>query len=154
MIDQEFVKYIVSSLVSNPDKVKVDRIMDERGVLLTLHVDEEDLGRVIGRKGSTAQSLRVLLRALGSKNDAHYNLRIADNKEHGSLEERDQNRPASEEEGSSDQAQPDSVEDSVADFAQEEPAAAVVQEDEEDEEDDSLLDKTRRELDDLNDLDI
>ena len=151
MIDQEFVKYIVSSLVSKPDKVKVDRIMDERGVLLTLHVDEEDLGRVIGRKGSTAQSLRVLLRALGSKNDAHYNLRIADNKEHGPFEERNQNRPALEEEGSSDQAQPDSVEDSVADFAQEEPVATVVQEDEEN---DSLLDKTKRELEDLNDLDI
>ena len=78
MIDQEFIKYIVTALVSKPDEVRLERSVDERGVLLTLHVAEEDLGRVIGRKGATAQSLRILLRALGSKNEAHYNLRIAD----------------------------------------------------------------------------
>ena len=77
-VEQEFVEYIVKTLVNKPDDVRVESVVDDRGVLLTLHVDEEDLGRVIGKAGSTAQSLRVLLRALGSKNEARYNLRIAD----------------------------------------------------------------------------
>lgn len=78
-IDQEFVEYIVKSLVGHPDDVVVDRIVDEKGVLLTLTVNPEDLGRVIGRRGSTAQGLRTLLRALGAKNTAHYNLKIVNN---------------------------------------------------------------------------
>ncbi len=77
-IDQQFIEYIVKSLVGNPDAVKVDRTIDEKGVLLELTVDPEDLGRVIGKRGSTAQSLRSLLRALGTKNDARYNLKIVD----------------------------------------------------------------------------
>ena len=77
-IDQQFVEYIVKSLVEHPDDVIVDRIIDEKGVLLELTVDGEDLGRVIGKRGATAQSLRTLLRALGTKNDARYNLKIID----------------------------------------------------------------------------
>ncbi|NCU37695.1 KH domain-containing protein [Candidatus Saccharibacteria bacterium] len=78
-IDQQFVEYIVKSLVGYPDDVLVDRIVDEKGVLLTLTVNPEDLGRVIGRRGITAQSLRTLLRALGTKNSARYNLKIVNN---------------------------------------------------------------------------
>ncbi len=78
-IDQQFVEYIVKSLVGHPDAVKVERRIDEKGVLLELTVDPEDLGRVIGKRGTTAQSLRTLLRALGTKNDARYNLKIIDN---------------------------------------------------------------------------
>lgn len=78
-IDQQFVEYIVKSLVEHPDDVSVDRIIDEKGVLLTLTVNPEDLGRVIGRRGTTAQSLRTLLRALGTKNSARYNLKIVNN---------------------------------------------------------------------------
>jgi len=78
-IDQQFVEYIVKSLVSYPDDVVVDRLIDEKGVLLTLTVNPEDLGRVIGKRGVTAQSLRTLLRALGTKNDARYNLKIVNN---------------------------------------------------------------------------
>ena len=78
-IDQQFVEYIVKSLVEYPDDVSVDRIVDEKGVLLTLTVNPEDLGRVIGRRGGTAQSLRTLLRALGTKNSARYNLKIVNN---------------------------------------------------------------------------
>src|SRR3978361_430920 len=78
-IDQQFVEFVVKSLVGNPDAVKVDRRIDEKGVLLELTVDPEDLGRVIGKRGATAQSLRTLLRALGTKNDARYNLKIVDN---------------------------------------------------------------------------
>lgn len=78
-IDQQFVEFIVKSLVNNPDNVKVERRIDEKGVLLELTVDPDDLGRIIGKRGATAQSLRTLLRALGTKNDARYNLKIVDN---------------------------------------------------------------------------
>ena len=77
-IDQQFVEYIVKTLVNNPDKVSIDREIDEKGVLLSLSVDPEDIGRVIGKKGATAQAMRTLLRALGTKNDARYNLKIVD----------------------------------------------------------------------------
>ena len=78
-IDQQFVEFIVKSLVGHPDDVSVERIIDEKGVLLSLTVNPEDLGRVIGKRGVTAQSLRTLLRALGTKNDARYNLKIVNN---------------------------------------------------------------------------
>ena len=78
-IDQQFVEYVVKALVGHPDDVAVEREIDEKGVLLTLTVNPEDLGRVIGKRGGTAQSLRTLLRALGSKNDARYNLKIVNN---------------------------------------------------------------------------
>ena len=70
---------IIKSLVEHPDDVVVERLIDEKGVLLTLTVNPEDLGRVIGKRGGTAQSVRTLLRALGTKNDARYNLKIVNN---------------------------------------------------------------------------
>jgi predicted RNA-binding protein YlqC (UPF0109 family) len=78
-IDQQFVEYIVKALVGHPDDVEIERMIDEKGVLLTLTVNPEDLGRVIGKRGGTAQSIRTLLRALGTKNDARYNLKIVNN---------------------------------------------------------------------------
>ena len=78
-LDQQFIEYIIKSLVGHPDDVVVDRQIDEKGVLLTLTVNPEDLGRVIGKRGVTAQSLRTLLRALGTKNNARYNLKIENN---------------------------------------------------------------------------
>ncbi len=78
-IDQQFVEFIVKSLVNKPEAVQIERRIDEKGVLLELTVDPEDLGRIIGKRGATAQSLRTLLRALGTKNDARYNLKIVDN---------------------------------------------------------------------------
>ena len=80
-IDQQFVEYIVKTLVNNPDKVAVERKIDEKGVLLSLTVDPEDVGRVIGKRGVTAQAIRVLLRALGTKQDARYNLKIVNTDE-------------------------------------------------------------------------
>lgn len=78
MIEQQFVEYVVKELVDNPDQVSITRTEDSRGVLLELTVAPEDLGRVIGRHGATAQSLRTLLRALGVKNGSRYNLKIVD----------------------------------------------------------------------------
>ena len=80
-IDQQFVEYIVKTLVNNPEKVVVEREIDERGVLLSLSVDPDDVGRVIGKRGATAQSIRTLLRVLGTKNGARYNLKVVNTDE-------------------------------------------------------------------------
>lgn len=76
MKDQEFVEYVVKALVDNGEKVKVDRRVDEMGVLITLDVDAADMGKVIGRDGATAKALRTLLRVVGMKNNARVNLKI------------------------------------------------------------------------------
>ena len=125
-IDQQFVEYIVKTLVNNPDNVAVERKIDEKGVLLSLTVDPEDVGRVIGKRGATAQSIRTLLRALGTKNDARYNLKIVntDGYEGGAHTE----KPAE--------------------------AATEVENEESAEESSELAEKTRAELADLDDLDI
>ncbi len=74
--DQEFVEYVVKSIVDHPDEVKVERTIDELGVLITLSVNPEDMGQIIGRQGMTAKSVRTLLRTIGAKNDARVNLKI------------------------------------------------------------------------------
>lgn len=74
--DQEFVEYVVKSIVDHPDDVKVNRTVDEMGVLLTLTVNPDDMGQVIGRQGATAKSVRTLLRVIGAKNNARVNLKI------------------------------------------------------------------------------
>jgi len=75
-IDQEFVEYIIKSIVDNPDEVKTDRKIDEMGVLLTLKVNPQDMGQVIGRQGSTARAIRTLLRVIGAKHNARVNFKI------------------------------------------------------------------------------
>ena len=136
-IDQQFVEYIVKTLVNNPDKVNIERQIDEKGVLLSLSVDPEDVGRVIGRRGATAQSIRTLLRALGTKNDARYNLKIVntDGERVGTI----------------------SSDDAENDYEHTEPTEArtVADIDDEIEEPTSdLAEKTRADLADLDDLDI
>ena len=74
--DRDFVEYVVKQIVSNPDAVKVERKIDEMGVLITLDVDPSDMGMVIGREGATAKALRTLLRIIGAKNNARVNLKI------------------------------------------------------------------------------
>lgn len=74
--DQEFVEYVIKSIVDHPDDVKSERTIDEMGVLITLSVNPEDMGQVIGRQGQTAKSVRTLLRVIGAKNDARVNLKI------------------------------------------------------------------------------
>ena len=128
-IDQQFVEYIVKSLVGFPEDVVIERIIDEKGVLLTLTVNPEDLGRVIGKRGMTAQSLRTLLRALGTKNDARYNLKIVNNDD-------DRENYAST---------PNEQNDQVVDDSTDEPV--------ENRESD-LAKNTRKELAELDDLDI
>lgn len=77
-MDKEFVEYVVKALVSHPEDVKVKRSVDDMGVLLELAVNPEDMGKVIGKAGATAKSIRTLLRVLGSRNDARVNLKIVE----------------------------------------------------------------------------
>lgn len=74
--DQEFLEYVVKGLVDHPDAVKINRTVDEMGVLLTLDVHPEDMGKIIGRSGNTAKAVRTLLRVVGMKNNARVNLKI------------------------------------------------------------------------------
>jgi len=90
MKDQEFVEYVVKALVDNADKVKVERRVDEMGVLITLDVDAADMGKIIGRDGATAKALRTLLRVVGMKNNARVNLKINEPEGRGSFTEREE----------------------------------------------------------------
>ena len=74
--DQQFLEYVIKALVDNPDQVKVVRTVDEMGVLLTLEVGAADMGKIIGREGNTAKSIRTLLRVVGMKNNSRVNLKI------------------------------------------------------------------------------
>jgi len=74
--DQEFVEYIVKSIVGNPKDVSTDRKVDEMGVLITLKINQADMGYVIGRQGQTARAIRTLLKIVGAKNNARVNLKI------------------------------------------------------------------------------
>lgn len=77
-IEQEFVEYVVKMIVDHPDEVEVTREVDEMGVLLTLRVNAEDMGKIIGKSGQSAKALRILLRIIGSKNNARVNLKIVE----------------------------------------------------------------------------
>ena len=74
--DQEFLEFVIKSLVDNPNDIKIDRRVDEMGVLMTLDVNPVDMGKVIGRQGNTAKAIRTLLRVVGMKHNARVNLKI------------------------------------------------------------------------------
>lgn len=74
--DQEFVEYVIRAIVNHPNDVRTERIVDERGVLITLHINQEDMGYVIGRQGQTARAVRTLLKIVGAKANARVNLKI------------------------------------------------------------------------------
>ncbi len=74
--DQEFLEFVVKGLVEHPDDVKISRVVDEMGVLLTLDLNPADMGKVIGRSGNTAKAIRTLLRVVGMKHNARVNLKI------------------------------------------------------------------------------
>src|SRR5665811_385093 len=74
--DKEFLEYVVKALVDNPNDVKIDRTLDEMGVLISLTVNPADMGKIIGRMGNTAKAIRTLLRIIGMKNNARVNLKI------------------------------------------------------------------------------
>ena len=142
--EAEFEKMVVDILAGNGWKyipadalsraytdVMVERMIDEKGVLLTLTVNPEDLGRVIGKRGGTAQSVRTLLRALGTKNDARYNLKIVNNDGYTGSQ-------------SSSQSTSDDTTDDVVENSTDEPVESSS----------SYAENARKELAELDDLDI
>ena len=132
-MDKEFVEYVVKALVNNPDDVAVRRSVDDMGVLLELSVNPEDMGKVIGKAGATAKSIRTLLRVLGSRNDARVNLKIIE-------PEGSEHQVAAEEGEAPVQAE------QVAEPVQEVAAAP--------EEESEMVARTKREFADLDDLDL
>lgn len=74
--DQQFIETIVQSIVSHPQEVRTDRIVDERGVLITLNVNPEDIGYVVGRQGQTIRAIRILAKIVGAKNNARVNVKL------------------------------------------------------------------------------
>ena len=125
-MDKEFVEYVVKALVNHPEDVDVRRSVDDMGVLLELAVNPEDMGKVIGKAGATAKSIRTLLRVLGSRNDARVNLKIIEPE--GSEGHRTEAAPAT-----------------VPGVAQAEPETDAEAE---------MLARTKREFADLDDLDL
>jgi predicted RNA-binding protein YlqC (UPF0109 family) len=76
--DKDFLEFVVKSIVTQPDQVEVTRTVDSMGVLLTLKVGKDDMGKVIGRSGQTAKSIRILLRVIGSKTNTRVNMKIVE----------------------------------------------------------------------------
>jgi len=131
-LDKDFVEYVVKALVDHPEDVKVERSVDDMGVLLELTVNPDDMGKVIGRAGATAKSIRTLLRVVGSREDARVNLKIV------------------EPEGSEDRRAAAAPEEQV--IAEE--AKDDVKAEPERDASEELLERTKREFADLDDLDI
>jgi len=159
-IDQQFVEFIVKSLVSKPEAVSIERRIDEKGVLLELTVDPEDLGRVIGKRGATAQSLRTLLRALGTKNDARYNLKIVDNGEPGAGgsshrdDHSDHGSDGDDQGAHTNTPPPKQDDDDDLGLDDEDHKDSGDRESESDSTTSSVVSKTRKELEELDDLDV
>ena len=95
--DQQFIEYLVKAIVNHPDDVRTERTVDERGVLITLYVNQEDMGYVIGSKGRTAQALRTLLKTVGAKQNARVNLKIYEPEGARKARYEEKNAPKSEE---------------------------------------------------------
>lgn len=133
-LDKQFVEYVVKALVDHPEDVKVERSVDDMGVLLQLTVNPDDMGKVIGRAGATAKSIRTLLRVVGSRDDERVNLKIVE------PEGAEGRRGEAEETVGGESAAP----------------AAVIEPQTEDRRDASteLIERTKREFADLDDLDI
>ncbi len=140
-MDKEFVEYVVKALVSHPDDVAVRRSVDDMGVLLELSVNPEDMGKVIGKAGATAKSIRTLLRVLGSRNDARVNLKII---EPEGSEYQDDRRPA----GAGPSVPDPSAPEAPAQPAPDAPVAPQVDAESE------MVARTKREFADLDDLDL
>lgn len=100
--DKAFLEYVVKALVDYPDDVKIDRTVDEMGVLITMTVNAADMGKIIGRQGNTAKAIRTLLRVIGMKNNARVNLKI--NEPEGGKIETSSTSPSSDSSKSVDSA--------------------------------------------------
>ena len=107
--DKEFVEFVVKAIVDNPDDVEIERTVDEMGVLISLKINPADMGQVIGRQGSTAKSIRTLLRVIGAKSNARVNFKIIE-------PEGSQHQRAERSEGTERVEKSESVDDVVNDL--------------------------------------
>ncbi len=73
---QDILESILKALVNNPDEVEVKRTLDEMGVLLTVKVNPQDMGLIVGRKGDMIKSLRTLMRTIGLRHHARVNIKL------------------------------------------------------------------------------
>lgn len=124
-LDQQFVEYVVKALVENPDAVNVERSVDDMGTLLELTVDPADMGKVIGKAGATAKSIRTLLRVLGAKSDERVNLKIvepegSERPERPARQEQSEERPQQQEAPAEVEADEEDVEEIVPEPEEEE----------------------------------
>jgi predicted RNA-binding protein YlqC (UPF0109 family) len=69
---KDLLDYLARELVDDPDAVQVEQVDDERGVLLTLRVAQDDMGKVIGRGGRTARAIRIVMKAAGMRAGIHH----------------------------------------------------------------------------------
>ena len=82
--DRDFIEFVVKSIVDSPEEVEIDRVVDDLGILITLKVAKDDMGKIIGKNGQTAKAIRILLRLIGSKNEERVNLKILEPEENSS----------------------------------------------------------------------
>ena len=73
---KELVEYIAKSLVDNPDEVQIKEIENDRGTVLELKVAADDMGKVIGKQGKIAKSIRTLTKAAAAKEGKRVNVEI------------------------------------------------------------------------------
>jgi len=109
--DQQFVEFIIKAIVSNPDEVKVDRTVDERGVLLSVNVEQTDIGYVIGKRGQTVNAIRTLAKVVGAKNNARVNLKVVEPEGSERPPRRDDSRDESRSESQPEEINTDVVDD-------------------------------------------
>ena len=77
---KELVLYLAKSLVNHPEEVEVKEIQGDTAAIIELRVAKEDLGRIIGKQGRTAKSIRTLLNAVASRTNRKVVLEIIEEK--------------------------------------------------------------------------
>ncbi len=71
-----FLRYVLESLVDDPDQLVIEPTIDDLGVLLTVSVSDRDMGKLIGKNGQTVKALRTLLRIIGGAKSQRINMKI------------------------------------------------------------------------------
>jgi predicted RNA-binding protein YlqC (UPF0109 family) len=109
--DVKFLEYVVKAVVVHPEDIKITRTVDEQGVFMKLDLHPDDMGKVIGRAGNTANAIRILLRIVGMKNNARINLKINEPASAGSQSWADRRDPVASSTSSSSKTLDQAMED-------------------------------------------
>lgn len=75
-VAMDFIRYIMTNLVENPNDLVIEKSVDDIGVLINLQSHRNDMGRIIGKNGQTIKSIRTLLRVIGKREEERINLKI------------------------------------------------------------------------------